>query len=446
MRARLIFATLGLAAFAACGGGGGGGGGGVGMAPTPTNTDERPAESGDTFAYAGTTTMVFVRPPQSNGAIPSPNPENTQTLTYATTQSQSVATSEVFNGIAGAVAFETLETDTLAGGLTTTTSNSTEYYSFLPSGSSTLIRDLGGTETTSTGTSISTVLGPNNGLIDVLPETPGTIAPANDARAVRTETDADGSTSIRTTASDGTYTEDDTFIDGTNANAVANADGSGTYAFPVGEPTDAIFAVGAPTGSGSSATIPITITYPAGLIVTPGASPTPTVVTRSVTPWYPVPIVASSASLVDIKGAPPDTFGVACPQASNMDHEIVASATSVDPVFGELDTRSTSTYTAPGFGVICVEFSDDLEQFYDFSQQTGQYVATRSTPVQTTTTTQLLGLTNENVIGLSNIARVRAIAASRARFNAMLETRRTERHARALRALRDSARMMAGVR
>jgi hypothetical protein len=105
-----------------------------------------------------------------------------------------------------------------------------------------------------------------------------------------------------------------------------------------------------------------------------------------------------------------------------------------------------TTYTAPGYGVTCVEFSDVLNQYYDFSLQTGQYVVTRSTPVQTTTTTQTLGLTSENVIGLSSIARVRAIAASRARFSAMLETRRTQRHARALRTLRASARTIAGVR
>jgi len=445
MRARLIFATLGLAAFAACGGGGGGGGGG-GMAPAPTNTDERPAESGDTFAYAGTTTTVFVRPPQINGAIPSPNPENTQTLSDATTQSQSVATNELFKGIAGAIAFDTLETDTLAGGLTTTTSNSTEYYSFAPSGSSTLIRDLGGTETTSTGTSISTTLGPNNGLVDVLPETLGTIAPANDAQAVRMETDADGSTSLRTTASDGTYTENDTFVDGTSANAVANADGSGTYAFPVGEPTNATFAVGAAGGTGSPA-IAITITYPAGLVVTPGASPTPTVITRSVTPWYGIPIVLASATLDDAgTGPPPATCGVASAYAAASGHAIMATATTVDPVFGELDARSMTTYTAPGYGVTCVEFGDVLNQYYDFSLQTGQYVVTRSTPVQTTTTTQTLGLTSENVIGLSSIARVRAIAASRARFNALLETRRIERHARALRTLRASARTIPGVR
>ena len=453
MRARLIFATLGLAAFAACGGGGGGGGGGGspiggGSTPAPTNTDERPATTGDTFSYAGTTTTVFVRPPQINGAIPSPNPVNTQTLTYSTTQAQTVASGATYGGIAGAYQFNTTESDTLAGGLATTTSTNAEYYSLVPTGSSTLVRDLGGVLTTSAGTSVRTVNGANDGLIDVLPEVAGPIVPTNDAAVARTETDADTTVSVRSTVSNGTYTENDAFSDGTTGNAVANADGSGSYSFPVGLAKNAAFVVSAPSGTGTTATIPITITYPAGFVVTdPSASPTPYVVSRSVGVWYQTPLVPSIKTLADNGTAtPPASCGVASKYASASGHAIVATASSVDPVFGELDSQSTTTYTAPGFGITCVQFVDTLQQFYDFSEQTGQIVVVRSTPVQTTTTTQVLGLTSETVVGTASIARVQAVAASRARFDAMLETRRSERRTRDLRALRAARSILQGAR
>lgn len=443
MRFRFLVAAFGLATVVACGGGGGGTGGG--SAP-PTNHDDRPSETGDSFSYAGTTTTAFVRPPQSSGAIPSPNPANTETLSYTTTQSQSVATAQAYNGDSAATAFTTNETDTLSGGLQTTTTTSTEYYSF-GSGGVGPVHDLGGTMST-TGETVTTLIGPNNGLIDVLPEAAGTLPVVADATLMRTETDADGGGSTRTTAANGTYTENDTFadtsFDGSTMTAAANADGSGSLSFPIAEPTNATFVVGAPSAS----TIPITVTFPAALgQAAPNATATPIVEATSVAVWYPQPIALSTQTLVDEGQASiPSSCNVASSLTSAQSNLLIASSTTVDPVFGELDHRTTSQFIEPGIGVACVQLSDVLQQFYDFSGQSGAYVQVDASPVQTTTTTQTLGLTSETVIGLDASARAPIAAASRARFDALLERRRQERHASAIRQLRAFAITKRGVR
>jgi hypothetical protein len=442
MRFRSFFAVLGLAATAACGGGGGGNGG----PPAPTNHDYRPSEAGDSFSYAGTTSTAFLRPPQTGGAIPSPNPANTQRLSYTTTQTQTVATGQSYNGDSDATEFVTSESDTLSGGLETTSTTTDEFYSFGASGVGP-VHDLGGSSA-SAGETVTTVIGPNNGLVDVLPEVAGTLPVVADATLTRTETDTDGGGSVRSTAANGTYTETDTFadtsFDGSMESAVANADGSGSVSFPIAQPTNATFVVGAPAAS----MIPITVTFPASLgQAAPNATATPIVETANIPVWYPQPIALSTQTLVDEgQAAIPSSCNVASSLLGQQSNLLVASSTTVDPVFGELDRRSTSEYTEPGVGVACVALSDVLQQFYDFSGQTGTYVAVGSTPVQTTTTTQTLGLTAETISGLDASSRAPIAAASRARFDALLDRRRRERHARAIRALRASAMLKTGVR
>jgi hypothetical protein len=440
MRFRLIFVVLGLAMVVACGGGGGGG------SAAPTNHDDRPAEAGDSFSYAGTTSTTFVRPPQSVGAYPSPNPTNTQTLSYTTTQTQTVATGQSYNNVTDATAFMTTESDVLSGGLETTTTTSTEYYTFGAGGVGP-VHDLGGTSS-SGGETITTLIGPNNGLVDVLPEVAGTLPVVADATLMRTEVDPDGGGSVRTTAANGTYTETDTYadtsFDGSTASAVANADGSGSLSYPIDEPTNAVFAVGAP----ASSMIPITITLPAALgQAAPSATATPIVDTGTVPVWYPQPLVLSTQTLTDAGQTPiPSTCNVASSLTGRHTNLLVASSTTVDPVFGELDTRTTSEYTEPGIGVACVELSDVLKQFYDFSGQAGFVVEVSGSAIQTTTTTQTLGLTSETVIGLDASQRAPIVAASRARFDALLDRRRQQRHAAELHQMRASALTKRGVR
>jgi hypothetical protein len=110
-------------------------------------------------------------------------------------------------------------------------------------------------------------------------------------------------------------------------------------------------------------------------------------------------------------------------------HQLVDTKITVDPVFGELDKQITTTYTEAGVGVACVQLTDDLEQFYDISGQTQFTLDFESTPVQTTTTTETLGITSKTVLGLSSAGRATLVPyqAGISRFHALLAHQRLER-------------------
>jgi hypothetical protein len=417
LRTRISAIAFGIcaAALAACGGGGGG-------VPHPTNTSFRPAANGDAFNYAGTMTETFVRPPLGPGSFvtPSPNPTNSQTLTTAVTQAVTVSSVSSFQGVANPFDFHVLEDDTLNGGLKTSTITSDDYYTYTTSGSATTIASIGSNVTSSDGSTFLTVLGSGNGLVDILPEVAGAISPANNAAETVTETDADGSTDTKAVNADGTYTENGTFDDGTTLQAVVNADGSGSDTFPLILPTDSSYSVSAPSGGN----ITITINFAAPLL---GGGPEPTPFTVPV--WYPLPVVLSQETNVDSGAA---TLPAGCDVPAGLKktaHQLVDTKSTVDPVFGELDTTTTTTYTEPGIGVACVQLNDVLQQFYDLSGQTQFTLDFQNTPLQTTTTAETLGITSKTVKGLMSIGSASQIAfqAGISRFHAQLAHERLER-------------------
>lgn len=403
------------AALAACGGGNG-------SVPHPTDTSFRPAANGDAFNYAGTLTQVFVRPPLGPGSIvtPSPNPTNSQTLSSTVGQAVTVSKAATFQGVANPFDFHVAETDILSGGLKTTTITSDDYYTYTTSGSATTIDFVGSNVSTSDGSTYLTVIGTGNGLVDILPEATGALSPANGAAEVVTETDADGSTDVKTVNADGTYTENGTFDDGTTSQAVVNADGSGTYTFPLVVPTDSSYAVSAPSGGN----VTVTIDFNSELL---GGNPEPSPLAVPV--WYPLPVVLSSETIFDA-GKSSLPAGCDVPAAlTKTPHQLVDTKITVDPVFGELDKQITTTYTEAGVGVACVQLTDDLEQFYDISGQTQFTLDFESTPVQTTTTTETLGITSKTVLGLSSAGRATLVPyqAGISRFHALLAHQRLER-------------------
>jgi len=435
------------AVLAACGGGGGGGG--APPAPAPTNNSYRPAASGDSFSYAGTTVETFVRPPVPAGAItPSPNPTNSQTLTTAITQTVTVSGIPKFQNVLNPFDFHVAETDTLNGGLETTTSNSDEYYAYAQNGASTDITFAGSSVTTSTGVIYLDVVGSGNGLVDILPEVAGAILPANSAAETTTETDPDGATDVRSTNANGTFTDTAQNTDGTTSTAIVNADGSGSYSFPLEIPANTSYTVSAPqpNPSGGPNQIGITITAPAALVeTTPSPNATPVTFPAIYVPvWYPQPVVLATENLAD-KG--PSGVPAACKVPSSLlnrpVHQLVDMKVTVDPVFGETDATTTTSYMLRGLGVGCVQLSDVVTQYYDLSGQ-AQFneegfgpIGFSNTPFQTTTTTETLGLGSANIIGLTSSARTSEVAveAGVARFRAQLAVRRTQRHLAFRRAL-----------
>jgi hypothetical protein len=449
MRARHLWPFLVTVAFAACGGGGGSTPPGSSPSPSPSPGSYRPAAGGDDFVYAGTLTQTTVRPPLSSSPAPSPNPTNSQTLISSVAQTVVVASGASFNGVANAFDFKTSETDTLRGGLETSTLTSDTYYAYEPSGAQTSIVELGSTTSGSNGVTTETLNGPGNGLVDRLPESAGDVLPTSttSAAAVTSETDPDGQVTRRSTSPNGSYTETTSYPGGAAASAVANADGSGSYAYPAGSSTygNAVFTVSAPTALPSvGPAIAVTLTVPPA----PQTSATPGVETGAVAIWYPLPVALSTRTLVD-EGT--TSLPAACPVAASFAraaHLLVMTETAVDPVFGEIDQTTTQTYTEAGAGVACVQLNDAVEQFYDFSGQAGG-LGVGSTPLQTTTVVETLGLASETLVGPNDAARTGPhdaartaalhaafFAAGLTNFRALLERRRAARHAAFVHALR----------
>jgi len=446
-----LFALLaGGAALSACGGGGGSPG------PSQTPGSYRPAVSGDSYAYAGTSTTIFLRAALTTVPTPSPNPTFGQTTTAAVAQSVTVS-GATFDNIAGLYDFATSETDTAP--LETTSSKTDAYFAYLASGTTTLVELIGTTQTTSGGVQYQSREGTGNGLVDVLPETTGAILPANGAALTTNETDPDGQTTTRTVNADGSYTETSNFPDGSSSRAVENSDGSATYSFPLDgialAGANTSFVVGPVSAASPGAVIPITITVPAGISPTGSTE----VVSRPVADWYPqTPPVLSKETYVDNgPAAIPASCGVAGAYATPA-RELTQTIVRVDTVFGELETWQNVTYTVAGVGVACVQLSDSVAQYYDFSGQTNKSIAVSATPLQTTTISETLGLTTATLDASSvarsaqsvtptggaaalsaTAARSAAAQAAAASFGAVVERSRIARHTSFARRLGDAA-------
>ena len=405
--------------------------------PTPAYGN-RPAAAGDAFNYAGTMTETFVRAPVPAGDVtPSPNPESSQTITTAVTQAVTVSKAATFNGVANPFAFHTVETDTANGGLETSTVTSDSYYA----GASTDVKFLG-SATSTNGATYGTTIGHGNGLVDVLPETSGSITPANTAAETTTEVDQDGATLTRVVAADGTYTETGSNPDGSTVSATANADGSGSYIYPLIEVSpEASFAVSAPTAIPSAAgdEINVTLSIPANLVETaPSPNATPVAIAGSVAVWYPQPILLSNESLTNHGTSTPPGACAIPSSLSKSANEIEDVKGTVDPVFGETDLTTTTTYTEDHLGVVCVKLSDVVTQYYDLSGQTQLLPAgISSTPLQITTTNETLGITSATVLAGNLRKQVAAIGyrAGVEAFAAVLAKHRATRRAAFYRAV-----------
>lgn len=415
-------------ALSACGGGGG----------SPSSSQPpasyRPAVNGDAYVYAGTLTTSFLRAPVTTVPAPSPNPAFGQTTTAAVAQNVTVS-GATFNNIAGLYDFATSETDTAP--LKTSTNKVDAYFAYVASGTTTFVQLVGSTETTSDGVQYQSLEGTGNGLLDVLPEATGAILPANNAALTTNETDPDGQTTTRTVNADGSYTETSNFPDGSSSTAVENADGSANYSFPLGgialAGANTTFVVGPVTAASPGPVIPITLTYPAGITGTGSAE----VLDRSVAAWYPqTPPVLSKETYADEgPAAIPASCNVAAAYASPA-RKLTQTIVRLDTIFGELETWQDTTYTVAGAGVACVQLDDSIAQYYDFSGQTVRAVATSSTPLQTTTVAETVGLTAATLSASgaaraalgATAARSAAAQAASASFRAFIERSRIARH------------------
>ncbi len=182
---------------------------------------------------------------------------------------------------------------------------------------------------------------------------------------------ADSTTTQRTYASSGTYTETDTIPGGGQNTINVNADGSGTYNIDSGE---VVFGYAAP----SAGSILVTIN--------PGAQ------TLSIPAWFgPNPTLYSDMTTDKGATTPPSQCQPSGGMTSTDDFNRVISI--IDPVLGYSETETIDSYVVTNFagsttvGPECVVISDVQNVYYDYNFDTPYivYVPLTSAPVQTNT-------------------------------------------------------------
>lgn len=299
----------------------------------------RPIASGDQFSYTGTLQQTYAQ------SAPCPQPTATTSATVAIGVSDSATTAP--SGNAGSLSTVT-ETDAFPTHSSTITTTQTLELS----GSKLLLYATTSKDTTND--TIATSYANAQQLDDLGAGGSWTNNPA----ATITEALADGTAISRSVATDGSYTDTETYVDGStatiNVNGAANGkplDGSGVYSF-----AGASFAYGAPSGGN------ITLT-----ISSPG-SPTKA---RSFPAWFTVPASAYITDSFADNGT--KTFDASCTVPASIassGNQIVETYSVLDPILGYTETRTTTTYDVDGYGPACVVIADTLNSFYDYSNDT----------------------------------------------------------------------------
>ncbi len=385
----LLGALATAALLAACGGGG---------APAlPTNpppvggpgnpavsSSARPAAVGDTFAFSGSSleSDVFTYPVAS----PFPN-----TSTAAKVSENVVVTASADPLGVGGTDFHT--TITTVGTTATHVTTGDSYYSTIGAGSNTnFVLNAQQSVDDSKNTFAWSYSTPQ--ILDMLPETSGN-AWTNSPAGLYKEVDADGSTIVRTTNADGTYTETDTYPSGTSPSMhfVVAPDGSGTWSFSYfGVPY--IFSFSAPSaGAISVSYISPTPAPSPGAIGTP--PPNPPVLYATPVAWFsPSPKLYQENDAVSTGVTYPAACAVPSTFGAN-GNSIVQTITKIDPILGLDEVTTTTTFTAQGFGPVCVTMNDVQTYYYNLLSDTfasagfGNFVGT---PQVTKTYTQTLTL------------------------------------------------------
>jgi hypothetical protein len=397
----------------------------------------RPLVAGATFAYAGSSLESFLY----TGATPNPS----GTIAYTIHQN---VTDEGMAPFDGATPYDLHGVETDAGTNQSVVVTTDTYYAALPYGATqTGFYTYGYTSSDTLGQKIAVTYagvpsagGISNGLVDILPETQSQTWINSGAQSLG-ESESDGFGADRTTNANGTYAETDTYPQASQftpppapqtATLSQNADGSGTYSFPLfGATPNVTFSYAAPSGGS------IAITTPAQ--------------TYSVANWYALPLYAEHDAQLGELAIP-----AACAVPSNLGavaNGIEQTYAKVDTVLGTVEHYDEVTYVAGGYAV-CVTMSDVTDVFYDYSGQSNgaPYGITFSggqTPLEIITLASTIGLTSTNVSGA--VAHRSGFAASeerfafaRANFRNAAERNRLERRHQAFLALRARLRVRLG--
>jgi len=363
-----------------------------------------PATVGDTLTLAGTLTHTISRPQPAPSAIAAPT-----TTTTAVTDTLKIASIDAtFNDVTGLTDNNVVEAD--AAPLQTVTTTSDAYTHFVPDGSLQQYLGVGYSSSDTNGVDDTVVYGNGAGIFDELPDTNGATF-SNTAAQKFSEAEPDGTTVARTVQSDGTYAESDTFAAGQLGppqTIQTNADLSASIGNFGGLGVDVTY--GAPSGSGSSATIAYNVEYQ-GSSLASGTLPS----------WLPTTTPYKDVSTKTTAQSFPSACDVPA-SVGTSGTEIVDVTTLLDTALGTYEKRTQTLFNAPGFGTVCAQLADEIDTYYDYTGQSysligGLNYAISSTPIQIDTLSETIGFTSGTISGSSSsrsAAQTRALSATTA--------------------------------
>ncbi len=413
--------------------GGGSSGPGPGMSPPPGSpTPGACASPNNGFPPGNCTTFNASGTQQTTVAefVPSPNPPP-QVTNANITETVVVHTGQAFHGTQ-AIDFKT--TDVVAGPNQTVTTTIDDYFTF-PAGNGNVV-NIGYHSVDSNGVVLDVKNGAGNGVVGQIP---GNVAWQNNAAQTIAETDPDGTTVNTSYNNDGSYTLNKSEAAGVTT-VTENADGSATAQVP----TTGFFFTGTATGisvpTPSAAVGSGVINYTLTAVGAPTPTPAPIII--PITAWYPPnPTLASDTTTPLGQTSIPNNCAAPAFGASGLQYEEVK--TKLDTVFGYTDQETVDTWLTTGSQPICQTIHDVVNQYYDFTGQLGFGLVFSSTPVQTTTLVQQVGL--QTITRALTSARVQSaqstsameFAAARALGNARVEAFHQALRKRLLRSLHD---------
>lgn len=230
-------------------------------------------------------------------------------------------------------------------------------------------------------------------IVDQSPETNGA-SWTNNAQRTLAETYSDGTDINRSTNADGSYVE--TQVDnGTSINdtATVNSDASASW---LAAPGSYGFYGGYFTG--------FTATAPSGGNVTFKATNYLGGTQQLTVPVFfstsPVSLASSNSTIATGVMFPgscsvPSAYGT----TGNDVHSVTSS---VDPIFGFIETTTTDAYTTAAAGAVCIAMTDVLATYYDWNGDEYYFVYLSSVPLIRTTTTTTLTLQSGSGIGVTS--------------------------------------------
>ena len=376
-------------------------------------SSQRPGNVGDTFTFKGTlssTTQLV----NSNPTQPQTDTANV-TVTSTVTSAQVIATPvPAITTIAHSAESDVYPVRTISTSTDTGYGYATGTAPGFPAafGPGAVVMT-GSQATDSNGSTYLTSYDvPNgNGLIDVLPETQGPFGP-NTAALHYTETDPAHFGRDRSVSPSGAYVEKGTDAFGDVQTATVNADLSAQL--DARQYSGYRFTMSAPSG-GSNSRIIFRLYNASGTQLAAYNLPS----------WIPATLTQPSVETDVDNGS--TTFPAACnvpAKYGTSGNQIVQTINRADTAFGNLETLTTTTYTAPRVGPVCIQMTDAVKTFYDFTLQNGYIVLVSggTVPVQLTSISETLALQsastesgmNTSSVGRSTSSTTRSTSATRA--------------------------------